>query len=93
MYSIGKKVEHDLNCSIYVQILDLHTGLEVGPYMKGELYVRAPTLMMRYWKDPEKTSKAIDAQGWLRTGNRLGTGTDYVYCSRKPKGSSCSLFK
>ena len=35
----------------------------------GELLVRGAFLMIGYWNNPEATAAAIDAQGWLRTGD------------------------
>ncbi|MGA9340723.1 MAG: AMP-binding protein [Rhodanobacteraceae bacterium] len=35
----------------------------------GELCVRGPQVMRGYWNAPQETSKAIDAEGWLRTGD------------------------
>ena len=31
--------------------------------------VRGPHIIRRYWKEVEKTNEAIDANGWLRTGD------------------------
>ncbi|WP_285402043.1 AMP-binding protein [Luteibacter sp. ME-Dv--P-043b] len=35
----------------------------------GELCIKGPQVMKGYWNQVEETSKAIDADGWLRTGD------------------------
>jgi len=35
----------------------------------GELHVRSPGVMKGYYRDPEQTAAAIDAEGWFRTGD------------------------
>lgn len=35
----------------------------------GELLVRGPNVAIGYWNRPEATERAIDARGWLRTGD------------------------
>jgi len=35
----------------------------------GELLVRGPNVMAGYWQRPDATRRAIDEQGWLRTGD------------------------
>jgi long-chain acyl-CoA synthetase len=36
---------------------------------EGELLVRGPQVMHGYWRRPTQTDGALDAQGWLRTGD------------------------
>ncbi|HEY0334006.1 MAG TPA: long-chain fatty acid--CoA ligase [Stenotrophomonas sp.] len=35
----------------------------------GELCIRGPQVMKGYWQRPEETATAIDAEGWLHTGD------------------------
>ncbi|MEV8637939.1 class I adenylate-forming enzyme family protein [Streptosporangium sp. NPDC051023] len=39
---------------------------------EGEICVRSPFNMLGYWQDPEATTRAIDADRWLHTGD-IGT--------------------
>ncbi len=45
------------------------TGDELAPGEPGEVVVRGYTVMTGYWDDDEETAKAIDAEGWLHTGD------------------------
>jgi len=51
----------------------------------GEICFRGPTVMMGYYKDPEKTAEAI-VDGWYHTGD-LGyiDDEDYVYVTGRKK--------
>jgi len=44
-------------------------GDEAKPGDPGEILLRGPNLMLGYLDDPEATSAAIDADGWLHTGD------------------------
>jgi fatty-acyl-CoA synthase len=35
----------------------------------GELCTRGYSVMRGYWDDPEKTAEAVDAEGWMHTGD------------------------
>jgi acyl-CoA synthetase (AMP-forming)/AMP-acid ligase II len=43
-------------------------GVEVEIREGDELWLRSPTMMAGYWRDPEATAEAI-VDGWLRTGD------------------------
>jgi long-chain acyl-CoA synthetase len=44
-------------------------GVELRLAEDGELLVRGATVMKGYRRDPEKTADAVDAEGWLHTGD------------------------
>jgi len=35
----------------------------------GELCTRGYSVMLGYWDDPDKTAEAVDAEGWMHTGD------------------------
>jgi fatty-acyl-CoA synthase len=62
-----------------VKVTDVQTGATVPVGVVGEICFRGHHVMRGYYGDPEATRKAIDAQGWLHSGD-LGTmdGDGYV---------------
>ncbi len=51
-------------------------GMELQVAEDGELLARGPLVMTGYRNDPERTAEAIDAEGWLHTGDVVEVDTD-----------------
>lgn len=51
------------------KLIDTQTGEALSEGQQGELCIRSPSLMSYYHKNPEATAEAIDAEGWLHTGD------------------------
>jgi acyl-CoA synthetase (AMP-forming)/AMP-acid ligase II len=69
---------------VEVRIVDEQCA-EVTATETGEVLVRGYTVTRGYWDEPEATAAAIDADGWLHTGDlgRLDDNGDLVIVDRK----------
>ena len=63
---------------IDIKIIDPETGAVVPRGERGEFCTRGYSVMQGYWGDIEKTREAIDAEGWMHTGD-LATMDDEGY--------------
>ena len=52
-----------------VKIVDPSTGLTVPRGEPGEFCTRGYSVMLGYWKEPEKTAEVLDAARWMHTGD------------------------
>jgi fatty-acyl-CoA synthase len=59
-----------------VKIVDPATGVERAPGERGELCCRGYNVMTGYYSNPEATRAAIDADGWLHTGDEASMDPD-----------------
>jgi fatty-acyl-CoA synthase len=53
---------------VEVKVAD-DTGAPVPRGETGELCTRGYSVMLGYWDDPRRTAEAIDADGWMHTGD------------------------
>lgn len=62
--TVGRAMAH-----IQIQIIDPASGQIVPRGSVGEMCTRGYSVMRGYWREPEKTREAIDAAGWMHTGD------------------------
>jgi fatty-acyl-CoA synthase len=65
---------------VEVMVADVESGAPVERGETGELCTRGYSVMLGYWQDPERTAEAIDAGGWMHTGD-LATMDEDGYLS------------
>jgi fatty-acyl-CoA synthase len=54
---------------VEVKVVDPEIGVLVERGTPGEQCTRGYSVMLGYWDDPEATSRAIDDEGWMHTGD------------------------
>jgi len=59
--------------------------VEVRLGERDELLVRGPNVMPGYWQRPEETAQALDAEGWLHTGDQARVKDGRLYISGRIK--------
>ncbi len=64
---------------VEVKIVDIETGETLPPGKQGELCTRGYLVMKGYYKMPDETARAIDADQWLHTGD-LAIMDENGYC-------------
>jgi fatty-acyl-CoA synthase len=62
--TVGRPLPH-----IEVKVIDPVDGTVTVPGTPGELCTRGYSVMLGYWDEPERTAEAIDAAGWMHTGD------------------------
>lgn len=60
---------------VSLRIADLESGASLPPGQPGEILIKGYTVTPGYYRMPEETARAIDADGWLHTGD-LGSLTE-----------------
>uniref|UniRef100_A0A8K9V850 Medium-chain acyl-CoA ligase ACSF2, mitochondrial n=1 Tax=Oncorhynchus mykiss TaxID=8022 RepID=A0A8K9V850_ONCMY len=61
------------------KVVDVSSGEVVPLGDPGELLIRAYSVMLEYWDDPDKTSEAIAKDRWYRTGD-IASLDRFGYC-------------
>ena len=62
--TVGKVGPH-----LEVKVIDPATGLTAPRNTPGELCTRGYSVMLGYWRQPDKTAEVIDAARWMHTGD------------------------
>jgi crotonobetaine/carnitine-CoA ligase len=81
--TLGSPRQHpELGTVNFARVLD--GGVEVGPGEVGELELRNPVIMRGYFEMDAET-RAVDHDGWLRTGDLVRVNDDgtYTFVGRK----------
>ncbi|HET9076621.1 MAG TPA: AMP-binding protein [Acidimicrobiales bacterium] len=69
--TVGRVMPH-----VEIKIIDPATGLVAPVGTPGEFCTRGYSVMLGYWDEPAKTAEAVDAAGWMHTGDLAVMGED-----------------
>lgn len=60
-------------------------GRVLPPGREGRLWVKAPSVMLYYWDQPDATAEVIDADGWFDTGDLMKADEEgyLTFCGRQ----------
>jgi len=61
---------------VEIKVVDPESGTTVPRGTTGEFCTRGYSVMVGYWDDPAKTDEAIDAEGWMHTGDLATMDSD-----------------
>jgi fatty-acyl-CoA synthase len=75
VHTVGRSHPH-----VEVKIVDPESGRTVARGTPGEQLTRGYSVMLGYWENPTATDQAIDAAGWMHTGD-LASMDDAGYVS------------
>ena len=73
--TIGRAAPH-----VEIRIVDPVSGETVERGQPGEFCTRGYSVMLGYWNDAERTAEAVDADGWMHTGD-LAVMREDGYCN------------
>jgi fatty-acyl-CoA synthase len=62
--TVGRVLPH-----LEVKVVDPSTGETLGLNEPGEFCTKGYSVMVGYWNEPERTAEAIDADGWMHSGD------------------------
>lgn len=78
-----RRIDRNMRCAdgeplpnTEIRIVDLETRHPLPTGEQGLVLIRGPQVMQGYYKNPEATNKAIDANGWFDSGD-LGWVTEH----------------
>src|SRR4051812_32522518 len=65
---------------VAAKIVDTTSGESLGDGQQGEMCARGHGVMLGYYNMPQETAHAIDAEGWLHTGDLAMREPNGYYC-------------